>query len=121
MVLLADGAVLAHLGPADMRIVISYALHGGESPSLPIEPLDLGAVGWVFFEPVDMETFACLRLALQAAREGGTAPCVLNAANEVAVHAFLQGRLRFLQIPEVIESTLNTAGSRPVTRVRVAV
>ncbi len=115
IVLLADGAMLAHLGPADMRIAISYALHGGESASLPIEPLDLGAIGRLTFEPVDMETFACLRLALQAAREGGTAPCVLNAANEVAVHAFLQGRLRFLQIPEVIESTLNTAGSRPVT------
>ncbi len=115
IVLLADGAMLAHLGPPDMRIAISYALHGGESASLPIEPLDLGAIGRLTFEPVDVETFACLRLALQAAREGGTAPCVLNAANEVAVHAFLQGRLRFLQIPEVIERTLEEAGSRPVT------
>ncbi len=115
MVLLADGAMLAHLGPPDMRIAISYALHGGESAPLPIEPLDLAAIGRLTFEPVDLDTFPCLRLALVAAREGGTAPCVLNAANEVAVHAFLQGRLRFLQIPEVIETTLDGAGSTPVT------
>ena len=115
MVLLADGAMLAHLGPPDMRIAISYALHGGESAPLPIEPLDLAAIGRLTFEPVDLDTFPCLRLALVAAREGGTAPCVLNAANEVAVHAFLQGRLRFLQIPEVIERTLDGAGSTPVT------
>jgi 1-deoxy-D-xylulose-5-phosphate reductoisomerase len=98
-----------------MRIAISYALHGGESAGLPIEPLDLASVGSLTFEPVDLESFACLRLALQAAREGGTAPCVLNAANEVAVHAFLRGRLGFLQIPEVIERTLEGAGSGPVT------
>jgi 1-deoxy-D-xylulose-5-phosphate reductoisomerase len=115
LVQLADGAMLAHLGPPDMRIAISYALHGGESAQLPIEPLDLAAIGSLTFEPVDLETFGCLRLALQAAREGGTAPCVLNAANEVAVHAFLQGRLRFLQIPEVIERALERAGSAPVT------
>jgi 1-deoxy-D-xylulose-5-phosphate reductoisomerase len=115
LVVLADGAMLAHLGPPDMRIAISYALHGGESAGLPIEPLDLASVGSLTFEPVDVESFACLRLALQAAREGGTAPCVLNAANEVAVHAFLRGRLGFLQIPEVIERTLEGAGSGPVT------
>jgi 1-deoxy-D-xylulose-5-phosphate reductoisomerase len=115
LVVLADGAMLAHLGPPDMRIAISYALHGGESAGLPIEPLDLASVGSLTFEPVDLESFACLRLALQAAREGGTAPCVLNAANEVAVHAFLRGRLGFLQIPEVIERTLEGAGSGPVT------
>ena len=115
IVQLADGAMLAHLGPPDMRIAISYALHGGESAPLPIQPLDLAAIGRLTFEPVDMDTFGCLRLALAAAREGGTAPCVLNAANEVAVHAFLQGRLRFLQIPEVIESTLEQAETRPVT------
>jgi len=115
IVQLADGAMLAHLGPPDMRIAISYALHGGESTALPIEPLDLAAVGRLTFEPVDLRAFGCLRLALQAAREGGTAPCVLNAANEIAVHAFLQGRLGFVQIPEVIERTLHAAGSGPVT------
>jgi len=114
LVQLADGAMLAHLGPPDMRIAISYALHGGESVPLPIEPLDLAAVGSLTFEPVDLQAFPCLRLAREAAKEGGTAPCVLNAANEIAVHAFLEGRLRFLEIPAVIEQTLSELGSEPV-------
>jgi len=107
LVQLADGAMLAHLGPPDMRIAISYALHGGESVDLPIEPLDLAAVGELTFEPVDLDAFPCLRLAREAALAGGTAPCVLNAANEVAVHAFLEGRLHFNGIPAVIEQTLS--------------
>jgi 1-deoxy-D-xylulose-5-phosphate reductoisomerase len=114
VVQLADGAMLAHLGPPDMRIAISYALHGGESAPLPIEPLDLAAVGALTFEPVDLDAFPCLRLAGEAARAGGTAPCVLNAANEIAVHAFLEGRLRFLEIPAVIERALSELGSEPV-------
>jgi 1-deoxy-D-xylulose-5-phosphate reductoisomerase len=114
LIQLADGAMLAHLGPPDMRIAISYALHGGESAQLPIEPLDLAAVGQLTFEPVDVEAFPCLRLAGEAARAGGTAPCVLNAANEIAVHAFLDGRLRFLEIAEVIERTLSELGAEPV-------
>jgi 1-deoxy-D-xylulose-5-phosphate reductoisomerase len=114
LVSLADGAMLAHLGPPDMRIAISYALHGGESAPLPIEPLDLAAVGALTFEPVDLEAFPCLRLAREAAKEGGTAPCILNAANEIAVHAFLEGRLRFLEIPAVIEQTLAELPSEPV-------
>jgi 1-deoxy-D-xylulose-5-phosphate reductoisomerase len=114
LIQLADGAMLAHLGPADMRIAISYALHGGESVDLPIAPLDLAAVGELTFEPVDLEAFPCLRLAREAARAGGTAPCVLNAANEIAVHAFLAGRLRFLEIPSVIELTLSELPGEPV-------
>jgi 1-deoxy-D-xylulose-5-phosphate reductoisomerase len=114
LVQLADGAMLAHLGPPDMRIAISYALHGGESVQLPIAPLDLAAVADLTFEAVDLDAFPCLRLAGEAAREGGTAPCVLNAANEVAVHAFLEGRLRFLGISEVIERTLAELGREPV-------
>jgi 1-deoxy-D-xylulose-5-phosphate reductoisomerase len=114
LVQLADGAMLAHLGPPDMRIAISYALHGGQSAPLPISPLDLSAVGELTFEAVDLDAFPCLRLAGDAAREGGTAPCILNAANEIAVHAFLAGRLRFLEIPEVIERTLGELGSDPI-------
>ncbi|HEV3033299.1 MAG TPA: 1-deoxy-D-xylulose-5-phosphate reductoisomerase [Solirubrobacteraceae bacterium] len=114
IVQLADGAMLAHLGPPDMRIAISYALHGGESVRLGVSALDLQAVGELTFEPVDLDAFPCLRLAGVAAREGGTAPCVLNAANEIAVHAFLDGRLRFLEISEVIEHTLTELGSEPV-------
>jgi 1-deoxy-D-xylulose-5-phosphate reductoisomerase len=111
---LADGAMLAHMGPPDMRIAISYALHGGESAHLPIAALDLADVGELTFEAVDVEAFPCLRLAGEAARAGGTAPCVLNAANEIAVHAFLEGRLRFLEIAEVIERTLSELGAEPV-------
>jgi len=114
LVQMADGAMLAHLGPPDMRIAISYALHGGESVDVPVTPLDLPAVGALTFEPVDLDAFPCLRLAREAALEGGTAPCVLNAANEVAVHAFLEGNLRFLEIPVVIEQTLLELGSEPV-------
>jgi 1-deoxy-D-xylulose-5-phosphate reductoisomerase len=114
LVQLADGAMLAHLGPPDMRIAISYALHGGESVELPIAPLDLPTVGELTFEAVDLDAFPCLRLAREAALAGGTAPCVLNAANEIAVHAFLEGRLRFLEIPTVIEQALAQLGSEPV-------
>ena len=114
IVQLADGAMLAHLGPPDMRIAISYALHGGESVGLPIAPLDLAAVGELTFEPVDLDAFPCLRLAREAALAGGTAPCVLNAANEVAVHAFLEGRLHFNGIPAVIDQTLSELPVAPV-------
>jgi 1-deoxy-D-xylulose-5-phosphate reductoisomerase len=114
IVQLADGAMLAHLGPPDMRIAISYALHCGESVDLPIAPLDLAAVGKLTFEPVDLDAFPCLRLAREAALAGGTAPCVLNAANEVAVHAFLEGRLHFNGIPAVIDQTLSELPGAPV-------
>lgn len=114
LIQLADGAMLAHIGPRDMRVAISYALHGGESVHLPIEPLDLVEVGALTFEPVDIGVFPCLRLAREAAQAGGTAPCVLNAANEIAVHAFLSGRLPFLAIAEVIERTLDALPGVPV-------
>jgi 1-deoxy-D-xylulose-5-phosphate reductoisomerase len=105
-VLLCDGAALAHLGYPDMRVPISYALHYPDRVDVPVAPLDLAAVGALTFEPVDTDAFPCLRLAREAAVAGGTAPCVLNAANEVAVHAFLAGRLDFLGIPAVIEAAL---------------
>jgi 1-deoxy-D-xylulose-5-phosphate reductoisomerase len=114
LIQLADGAMLAHIGPKDMRIAISYALQGGESVGLPIEPLDLVQVGTLTFEPVDVDAFPCLRLAREAAQAGGTAPCVLNAANEIAVHAFLAGSLPFLGISEVIERTLDALPGTPV-------
>ena len=91
-VLLCDGAALAHLGHPDMRVPIAYALHHPERVDVPVRPLDLAQVGALTFEPVDDEAFRCLRLAREAGIAGGTAPCVLNAANEVAVHAFLGGR-----------------------------
>jgi 1-deoxy-D-xylulose-5-phosphate reductoisomerase len=106
LIALCDGATLAHLGYPDMRVPISYALHYPERVDVPLAPLDLVALGALTFEAPDVETFACLRLARAAASAGGTAPCTLNAANEVAVHAFLSGRLRFLEIAAVIEETL---------------
>jgi 1-deoxy-D-xylulose-5-phosphate reductoisomerase len=79
-----------------------------------VRPLDLVGLGALTFEPVDTGTFACLRLARSAAIAGGTAPCTLNAANEVAVHAFLGGRLRFLEIAAVIEESLEQLPAGPV-------
>jgi 1-deoxy-D-xylulose-5-phosphate reductoisomerase len=111
---LVDGASLAHLGHPDMRIPIAYALHHPESAPLPSRRLRLEEVGQLTFEPVDVDAFPCLRLAREAAVAGGTAPCVLNAANEIAVHAFLAGRLPFLGIPAVIEETLDQLGAEPV-------
>jgi 1-deoxy-D-xylulose-5-phosphate reductoisomerase len=106
LIQLCDGATLAHLGYPDMRVPISYALHHPERADVPVAPLDLVAVGALTFEPADERTFGCLRLAREAARAGGTAPCTMNAANEIAVHAFLAGRLAFLDIEAVIEETL---------------
>jgi 1-deoxy-D-xylulose-5-phosphate reductoisomerase len=114
LITLSDGAALAHLGHPDMRVPIAYALHHPERGDVPVRPLDLAEVGALTFEPVDTETFACLRLAREAGRAGGTAPCVLNAANEIAVHAFLEGRLPFLGIAAVIEATLLELPGEPV-------
>jgi 1-deoxy-D-xylulose-5-phosphate reductoisomerase len=108
LVQLCDGATLAHLGYPDMRMPIAFALHHPQRVELPIRPLDLVELGSLTFEAPDLDTFRCLALARQAGMAGGTAPCTLNAANEVAVHAFLRGRLRFLDIAEVVEETLDS-------------
>ena len=114
LIQLNDGASLAHLGYPDMRVPISYALHYPERADVPVDPLDLAALGQLTFEQPDPDTFGCLRLAREAGRTGGTAPCVLNAANEIAVQAFLDGELAFLGIPEVIERSLEAIPARPV-------
>ena len=114
LIQLCDGATLAHLGYPDMRVPISYGLHYPERVDVPVMPLNLAELGSLTFEPVDLETFPCLRLAREAGITGGTAPCTLNAANEVAVHAFLNGRLRFLEIGAVIEETLDRVPGQPV-------
>jgi 1-deoxy-D-xylulose-5-phosphate reductoisomerase len=103
---LNDGSTIAHLGYPDMRDPISYALNFPERVDVPVETLDLARIGTLNFEEPDLETFRCLTLARLAAAAGGTAPCVLNAANEVAVHSFLAGQLGFLDIARVIEGTL---------------
>ena len=106
LVSLCDGATLAHLGHPDMRVPIAYALHHPDRVDVPVRTLDLAEVGALTFEPPDLDAFPCLRLSREAALAGGTATCVLNAANEVAVHAFLQGGLDFMGIPAVIETVL---------------
>jgi 1-deoxy-D-xylulose-5-phosphate reductoisomerase len=115
LIQLVDGSTLAHLGHPDMRVPISYALHYPERAPVDVPRLDLAAVGALTFEEPDPDTFACLRLALEAGRAGGTAPTVLNAADEVAVAAFLVGAIPFTGIPAVIERTLEEMPGRPVT------
>jgi 1-deoxy-D-xylulose-5-phosphate reductoisomerase len=114
LVSLCDGAALAHLGHPDMQVPIAYALHHPERVDVPVRTLDLAEVATLTFEPPDEDAFPCLRLAREAAVAGGTGPCVLNAANEVAVHAFLAGRLPFMGIPAVIERALERVGAASV-------
>jgi 1-deoxy-D-xylulose-5-phosphate reductoisomerase len=114
MVHLNDGATLSHMGYPDMRVPISYALNHPDRADVPVPALDLADVGQLTFEPPDETTFPCLRLAREAAMAGGTAPCALNAANEIAVQAFLQEEIRFTAIPDVIERTLEAHETRPV-------
>jgi 1-deoxy-D-xylulose-5-phosphate reductoisomerase len=104
-----DGAALAHLGYPDMRVPISFALTYPERSGTPIPPLDLASGVTLEFHAPDLETFPLLALARRAGEDGGTAPCVFNAANEVAVAAFLEGRLPFLGIADVVEETLGSA------------
>jgi 1-deoxy-D-xylulose-5-phosphate reductoisomerase len=113
VVRLRDGSALAHLGYPDMRVPISFALTYPERAATPVAPLDLGAGLILEFSPPNQDAFPCLALARAAGEAGRTAPCVLNAANEVAVAAFLDGRLPFLGIPEVVERTLNAVDAVP--------
>jgi 1-deoxy-D-xylulose-5-phosphate reductoisomerase len=108
-----DGAALAHLGHPDMRVPISYALTYPERAETSIAPLDLASGLILEFSAPDEDAFPCLALARAAGEAGRTVPCVLNAANEVAVASFLDGRLPFLGIPEVVERTLNAIDAAP--------
>ncbi|HYZ42265.1 MAG TPA: 1-deoxy-D-xylulose-5-phosphate reductoisomerase [Stellaceae bacterium] len=101
-----DGSVLAQLGSPDMRTPIAYALAWPDRIETPTKRLDLAAIGRLTFEPPDERRFPALRVAREALIRGGGYPTVLNAANEVAVHAFLDGRIRFLDIAEMVEQTL---------------
>jgi 1-deoxy-D-xylulose-5-phosphate reductoisomerase len=108
-----DGAALAHLGYPDMRVPISYALTYPERAPTPIPPLDLASGLTLEFAAPDLETFPLLALAREAGERGGTYPCVFNAANEVAVAAFLDERLPFLGIADVVEDALAAADGTP--------
>jgi 1-deoxy-D-xylulose-5-phosphate reductoisomerase len=106
MVEYRDGSVKAHLGATDMRVPLQYAFSYPRRWDAPLEPVDFTRIGRLDFEEPDLETFGTLRLALAAGETGGTAPAVLNAANEVAVAAFLKGACAFLDIERVVEATL---------------
>ena len=107
MVEFSDGSVKAHLGTTDMRIPIQYALSYPERWDAPVEPLDFTKLGSLEFAEPDTETFKCLALARAAGMQGGTLPCVMNAANEIAVAAFLAGEGTYLGIAECVESVMD--------------
>jgi 1-deoxy-D-xylulose-5-phosphate reductoisomerase len=110
MVEYIDGSVLAQLGTPDMRTPIAFALGWPERIGAPTPRLDFSEVRELTFEPPDLDRFPALRLAREVLRAGGGAPTVLNAANEVAVHGFLEGKLGFLGINQVVEQTLEIVG-----------
>lgn len=120
MVEFHDGSVLAQLGIPDMRVPISYALTYPDRLPNALPSLDLFDVQTLNFYPPDFDRFPCLRLAFDAARLGGTMPAVLNAANEIAVRAFLDGRIGFLDIPLVIEWTMTRHDAVPLTDIATA-
>jgi 1-deoxy-D-xylulose-5-phosphate reductoisomerase len=115
MVRFLDGATLAHLGYPDMRVPISFALTYPERAATQIPPLDFSQSLVLEFEPPDLETFPLLALARRAGEQGGTFPCAFNAANEVAVAAFLEGRLSFLGIAATVEETLAAVHGDPAS------
>lgn len=112
MVEYLDGSVLAQMGSPDMRTPIGYALAWPERMETPVEQLNFAKVGQLTFFDPDMERFPALRLAREALEAGGQASCVLNAANEVAVEAFLQGRIKFLDIARTCERAIETLASQ---------
>ena len=117
LVRLRDGSSLAHVGYPDMRVPISYALTYPDRAAVDLPQLDFASGLVLEFEPVDQESFPMLGLARLAGERGGSYPCAFNAANEVAVAAFLDGRLPFLGIPEVVEHTLDAADGSPASDV----
>jgi 1-deoxy-D-xylulose-5-phosphate reductoisomerase len=115
MVQYSDGSVLAQLGQPDMRTPIAHALAWPERIESGVEKLDLFSIAKLEFEQPDYERFPCLRLAEESIRKGGTAPTILNAANEIAVASFLNNELKFTDIAYIVEQTLKNLNSRPAT------
>jgi len=109
-----DGSVIAQLGNPDMRTPIAFALGYPERIAAGVDFLELARIGALHFETPDLGRFPCLKLAYAALRAGGTAPAILNAANEIAVERFLAGRLRFTHIPRLIEAVLERLPTRPI-------
>ena len=119
MVSYSDGSVLAQLGNPDMRTPIAHAMAWPERMNSGVEQLDIFKVAQLNFEQPDFERFVCLRLAYDALRTGGTAPAVLNAANEIAVDAFLQEKIMFTQIAEVVQQTIEQLAAIPAESLEI--
>ncbi|MFN2492152.1 MAG: 1-deoxy-D-xylulose-5-phosphate reductoisomerase [Pyrinomonadaceae bacterium] len=115
MIELVDGSVIAQMGITDMRHAIQYALTYPERHSCELPPLDLTALSTLNFEPPDLDRFPCIALAYRALREGGTLPAAMNAANEEAVQAFIDGQIYLTDIPVVIASVMETHHTQPAT------
>lgn len=113
MVEFCDGSVKAQLGMPDMHLPISYAMGFPERLESKARRLDFGKVGQLTFEAPDFKKFPLLRMAFEVIEAGGTAPCILNAANEVAVASFLRGEIKFIDMPKLVEKTLETIESSP--------
>jgi 1-deoxy-D-xylulose-5-phosphate reductoisomerase len=113
MIELIDGSVIAQLGVTDMRHAIQYAMTYPERHACELPPLDLSALATLHFEEPDRERFPCIELAYRALKVGGTLPTALNAANEEAVRAFIEERIRLTDIPRVIELVLDQHATKP--------
>jgi len=119
MVEYIDGSVLAQLGTPDMRTPIAYTLGWPKRMAAPSKRLDFATLGPLTFEPPDLERFPALKLAFAALKAGGSAPTVLNAANEIAVHGFLEGRIGFLDIASVVDYALEAVPQTAITSLAV--
>lgn len=119
MVEFSDGSVKAHLGATDMRVPIQYAFSHPLRWDAPVPPVDFRTIGSLDFEPPDLTTFRCLALAYDAGRTGGSLPAVMNAANEVAVAAFLEGRIAFDRIATIVEAVMDEHDTQAADSVEV--
>lgn len=119
MIELVDGSIIAQLGVTDMRHAIQYALTFPERKPTELAPLDFARLSRLTFETPDLERFPCLALAFQALEKGGTMPAVLNAANEIAVQAFLDGKIRLSEIPRIIESVMSEHETRGASSLEI--
>ncbi|HOO73311.1 MAG TPA: 1-deoxy-D-xylulose-5-phosphate reductoisomerase [Spirochaetota bacterium] len=122
-----DGSVMAQLGPPDMKLPIQYALTFPERAGGQLDPLDLTAIGPLQFDRPDTGTFTCLKLAYEEGKAGGSMPCLMNAANEVCVSAFLAGKIGFMDIPDIIKKKMDehtpvfTGGIEPIIEIDASI
>jgi len=121
MVTYSDGATIAQLSMPDMRLPIAYALAWPDRSAVAFGAIDWAQLARLDFEPPDHDAFGCLGLAYEAGRRAGTAPAWLNAANEVAVEAFLEGRIRWIDIPAVLSEVLDVHDGTPATSIAVVI